>query len=235
MWARIREYLLRNIGLKIASLVLALILYAHVVTDQQRESQIAVPVKLTGLSDTLSVIGSPPARVGFKVRGKWKDLIRLGLTSPFLSIDLASASPGRFQRLISVEDVRERAIPAELTRTLDVTEVVEPRMVDVTIELKQARTVPVAARVVGVPALGFAVDGWALVEPDSARVEGAASAVASVDTLFTLPVDITGERERIQRQVQFDLGTNGLSVDPRRCVVTIRFARTAADSSRRQP
>jgi YbbR domain-containing protein len=222
-------------GLKVASLILALILYAHVVTDQQRESQIAVPVRLTGLSDTLAVTGSPPARVGFKVRGKWKDLIRLGLTSPFLSIDLASASPGRFQRLISVEDVRERAIPAELTKALDVTEVVEPRMVDVIIELKEARTVPVAARMVGAPAAGFAVEARPLVDPDSARVEGPASAVANFDTLFTLPVDITGEREKIQRQVQFDLGSNALAVAPRRCVVTIRFARTAADSSLRQP
>lgn len=235
MWTRIRDYLLRNMGLKVASLVLALILYAHVVTDQQRESQIAVPVRLTGLSDTLAITGSPPARVGFKVRGKWKDLIRLGLTSPFLSIDLASASPGRFQRLISVEDVRERAIPAELSKALDVTEVVEPRMVDVTIELLAARDLPVAARVVGTPALGFAVDGPAQVDPDSARVEGPASAVANLDTLFTLPVDITGEREKIQRQVPFDLASSGLAVDPRRCVVTIRLARSAADSSRRQP
>ncbi len=235
MWRRIRDYLLRNIGLKIASLFLALLFYAHVVTDQQRESQIAVQVTLTGLSDTLAVIGHPPARVGFKVRGKWKDLIRLGLTTRFLTVDLANASPGRFQRTISVEDVRERAIPAELTRSLDVTEVVEPRVVDLTIEPKRSRTVPVAARVVGSPAPDVEIDGRATVEPDTARVEGAASVVQALDTLYTLPVDITGEREKIQRQVPLDLGPNALAADPRRCLVTIRFTRAEADSSRQHP
>ncbi len=235
MWARIRDYLLRNFGLKVASLLLALLFYAHVVTDQQRESQLAVPVTLTGLSDTLAVVGSPPPRVAFKVRGKWKDLIRLGLTNPFLSIDLANASPGRFQRTISVEDVRERAIPAELTRSLDVTEVVEPRLVDVTIEPKRARTVPLAARVVGSPHFGVVIEGAIRVEPDSARVVGPASVIEALDTLYTLPVDITGEREKIQRQVLLDLGPSTVAAEPRRCLVTIRFTRAAAESTRLHP
>jgi len=235
MWVRIRDYIFRNFGLKVASLLLALLFYAHVVTDQQRESQIAVPVLLTGLSDTLAVVGNPPARVGFKVRGKWKDLIRLGLTTRFLSIDLASASPGRFQRAISVEDVRERAIPAELTRSLDVTEVVEPRMVDLTIEPKRAKTVPIAARVVGKPAPEVEMDGPPKVEPDTVHVAGPESVVQALDTLYTLPVDITGEREKIQRQVPLDLGPNALVADPRRCLVTIRFTRADAESSRQHP
>ena len=109
MWARIRDYLLRNLGLKLASLLLALLFYAHVVTDQQRESRIMVGVSLTGLADTLAIVGTPPSKVAVKVRGKWKDLIRLGLTNTSITIDLAGASPGRFQRSISVEDVQRLA------------------------------------------------------------------------------------------------------------------------------
>jgi len=235
MWARVRDYLLRNLGLKIASLLLALLFYAHVVTDQQRESRISVGVSLTGLADTLAVVGSPPEKVGVKVRGKWRDLIRLELTNTALSIDLAGASPGRFQRAISVEDVRERAIPAELSKSLDVTEVVDPRTIDITIEPKRVRSVPVAARVVGTSPPGYAIEGPAEVEPDSARVAGAASTVAGLDTVHTLPVDITGEREKIQRQVPLDLGPNSLTVEPRRFLVTIRIARAAAESSGQHP
>jgi YbbR domain-containing protein len=235
MWARIRDYLLRNLGLKLASLLLALLFYAHVVTDQQRESRITVGVSLTGLADTLSIVGNPPPKVAVKVRGKWKDLIRLGLTNTSISIDLAGASPGRFQRSISVEDVRERAIPAELSRSLDVTEVMEPRTVNITIEPKRAKAVLVAPRVVGSPTAGYEITGSVEVEPDSARVTGAASTVAGLDTLYTLPVDITGEREKIQRQVPLDLGATGLAVEPRRFLVTIRLARAAAESSGQHP
>jgi len=234
MWARVRDYLLRNLGLKLASLLLALLFYAHVVTDQQRESRITVGVSLSGLADTLAVVGSPPTKVNVKVRGKWKDLIRLELTNTSLSIDLAGASPGRFQRTISVEDVRERAIPAELSKSLDVTEVVDPRTIDITIEPKLARTMPVAPRVVGAAPSGYAI-GSAEVEPDTARVEGPASTVAGLDTVYTLPVDITGEREKIQRQVPLDLGPGNLTAEPRRFLVTIRIARAAAESSGQHP
>ena len=231
MWRRVRDYLIRNLGLKIASLLLALILYAHVVTDQQRESEISVPVSMTGLSDTLAIVGHPPPRVGVKVRGKWKDLIRLGLTSRILRIDLADVGSGRFQRTISVEDVRERAIPAELAKSIDVTEVVEPRTVDLVIEPRSVKVLPVAARVLGVPTAGYEIEGPVRVEPDSVRVEGPSSVLAAMDTLYTLPVDITGEREKIQRQVPIDLGPNILASEPRRCLVTLRFARAAPESS----
>jgi len=231
MWQRVRDYLLRNLGLKIASLLLALLLYAHVVTDQQRESEISVPVALTGLSDTLAIVGQPPSRVGVKVRGKWKDLIRLGLTSRVLRIDLAEAAAGRFQRSISVEDVRERAIPAELAKSIDVTEVIEPRTVDLVIEPRCTKTLPVAARVIGAPIAGYAIEGLVRVEPDTARVEGPLSVLAAMDTLYTLPVDITGEREKIQRQVSIDLGPSILASEPRHFLVTLRFARAVPDSS----
>jgi YbbR domain-containing protein len=235
MWARVRDYLLRNLGLKIASLLLALLFYLHVVTDQQRESRITVGVSLTGLADTLAAVGNPPERVSVKVRGKWKDLIRLELTNISLSIDLTGASPGRFQRAISVEDVRERAIPAELSKSLDVTEVLDPRTIDITIEPKRVRTVLVAPRVVGAIPSGYWMEGPADVEPDSARVAGPASTVAGLGTVYTLPVDITGEREKIQRQVALDLGPNRLTVEPRRFLVTIRIARAAAESSGQHP
>jgi len=91
MWQRIRGILFDNLALKLASLLLALLLYAHVVTDQEREAVVQIPIAAVGLADTLSSVGELPPRVAVKVRGKWKDLIRLDLTRPFLSIDLAGA------------------------------------------------------------------------------------------------------------------------------------------------
>jgi YbbR domain-containing protein len=230
MWARIKDLLLHNLGLKLASLLLALLLYAHVVTDQQRESRLTIPLALTGLPDSLAVSGHVPSRVTVDVRGKWKDLIRLGLIGRQLTVDLAGVSPGRFQKSISADDVRERAIPAELAKAVDVTDVIEPRTVDVLVEAKRRRSVPLLARVVGAPADGYEVVGAPEVEPDSAVVAGPQSVIQNLDTLRTLPVDIAGERERIQRQVQLDTGASPIVVQPRRVLVTLRIARTAPDS-----
>src|SRR6266850_5773366 len=174
MWSRLRRILFENFGLKLASLLLASLIYAHVVTDQERELLMPISVTLVGLPDTLVSTGELPPRIGVKIRGKWKDLIRLGLTRPYLAIDLADVSPGPFRTSITAEDVRSRAIPAELSKLLTVTEVAEPRIVDLAIEPKASKRVMVTVRVVGSPPRGYRVLGPARVTPDSVRVEGSA-------------------------------------------------------------
>ena len=231
MWERVRTLLFENLGLKAASILLALLLYAHVVTDQERESVIQIPIAAVGLADTLTGIGELPPRVAVKIRGKWKDLIRLGLTRPFLSIDLAGAKPGMFRTSITADDISSRAIPPELARQIWVTEVLDPRSVNLAIEAKVTRSLPVRARIVGRPASGYVLGRAPVVEPDSVRVMGPARLVQEIDTLYTVAVDITGERERIQRQVALALPANVANLDTRRCIVTIRLDRAAPDSS----
>src|SRR5512147_1469170 len=92
----LRSLFLDNIGLKLASFFLALLLYAHVVTEQQRESILQVPVSYSGLADTLAVRGAPPDHIAATIRGKWKDLIRLGLSNPLLPVDLTGIGPGPY-------------------------------------------------------------------------------------------------------------------------------------------
>lgn len=230
VWGRVRDLLFENLGLKVASVLLALLLYAHVVTDQEREQVVQIPIAAVGLADSLTSVGELPPRVAVKVRGKWKDLIRLNLTRPFLSIDLASAKPGEFQTSITSEDISRRAIPPELSRMISVTEVLDPRSVDLTIEPKATRSLPVRARIVGTPAVGYVLDSVPAVDPESVRVMGPARLMREIDTLYTVAVDITGERERIQRQVSLALPANVANLETRRCVVTIRLARTDSDS-----
>jgi len=230
MWGRVRAILFENLGLKLASVLLALLLYAHVVTEQERESVVQIPIAAVGLADTLTSVGEFPPRVAVKVRGKWKDLIRLSLTRPFLSIDLATAKPGTFRTTITAEDIGKRAIPPELARLITVTEVLDPRSVDLAIEPRATRSLPVRARIVGTPAPGYVLDRNPYVEPESVLVMGPARLVQGIDTLYTVAVDITGERERIQRQVALALPANVANLETRRCVVTIRLARAEPDS-----
>jgi YbbR domain-containing protein len=230
--ARLREILFGNLGLKLASLVVALLLYAHVVTEQPRESVVQIPVTLTGLPDSLAVTGHPPERVGVKIRGKWKDLIRLGLTSPYLPVDLAHAAPGPYRVSITAEDVAGKALPPELSKLVAVTEVLDPRTVDVVVEPKRSRRVRIAPHLLGAPAEGYSIGSPVTVLPESAWVLGPKSVVAPIESLRTLPIDITGERERIQRQIDVDPGSARLSVEPRRCLVTVRIARS---SSKEEP
>jgi YbbR domain-containing protein len=231
MWPRIREILFGNLGLKLASVFLAVLLYAHVVTDQPREQVIQIPVTITGLPDTLAFLGEPPERIGVKIRGAWKDLIRLGLTSPYLAIDLAAAAPGPFSATVSIEDVTERALPPELSKVVTVTEVLDPRTVSLTIERKASKRVWVRPRVTGTPPHGYRLQAPATAFPESVTVEGPASALRSLDSLDTLPVDIAQERERIQRQVEIDPGPVSLRIEPRHVVINARLIKADADTA----
>jgi hypothetical protein len=60
---------------------------------------------------------------------------------------------------------------------------------------------------------------------------GPARLVQGIDTVYTVAVDITGERERIQRHVALALPANVANLETRRCVVTIRLDRAGPDST----
>ncbi|HEU4723699.1 MAG TPA: YbbR-like domain-containing protein [Candidatus Eisenbacteria bacterium] len=231
----IRSLFFDNIGLKLASFFLALLLYAHVVTEQQRESTLQVAVGLSGLADTLAIRGAAPAHVDVTVRGKWKDLIRLGLSSPLLTLDLAGIGPGPYVEPITAEKVAERAFPPELAKLVEVTAIGDPGEVAFAIEPRAEKWVAVRARLAGAVAPGWRLAGAPEVRPESVQVSGPLSAVEAADTLDTLPVDITEEREKIQREVSVDTGTAPLIPEPRRIVVTLRLARVASDSAATAP
>ena len=227
----VRSLFFDNIGLKLASFFLALLLYAHVVTEQQRESILQIPVAFSGLADTLAVRGDPPDHIGVTIRGKWKDLIRLGLSNPLLSVDLNGIGPGPYIEAITPEKMATRAFPPELAKVLEVTAIGDPGEVALTIEPKAEKWVPVRARLAGQTAPGWRLDGPPVVSPESVLVSGPRSAVEAADTLNTLPVDITEERARIQREVSVDTGTAPLIPEPRRIVVTLHLARAPVDSA----
>jgi hypothetical protein len=227
----LRRLFFENVGLKLASFVLALLLYAHVVTEQPKEQLLRIPVACSGLADTLAILGKPPTEVDATVRGKWKDLIRLRLSNTLLPIDLEGVEPGPYRYEITKEELAGRALPPELAKVLEITEIADPHVVDVLIEPKDEKRVAVVARVVGEPTPGWRWDGAATVEPDSVTVSGPRSAVDSTLALPTLPVDITEERETIQRQVSVDPGNAPLVPEPRRILVTLRLVRAGTDTT----
>ena len=228
----LRSLFFDNIGLKLASFFLALLLYAHVVTEQQREQTLRVPVAFAGLADTLAVRTPPPDHINVTVRGKWKDLIRLGLSNPLLSVDLTGIGAGAYIDPITPDKVVARAFPPELAKMVEVTSVGEPSEVALTIEAKAEKFVAIRVKMAGAAPVGWRLDGPPDADPDSVLVTGPRSAVEAADTLNTLPVDITEERAKIQREVAVDTGSAPLNLEPRRVVVTLHLARADSAAAR---
>jgi hypothetical protein len=90
-----------NLGIKIIALLLAGLLYAHVVTDRPVEQVITLPVQIVGLGDSLALASAPPEMLGVRVRGTGKQMIRLRVLQPPVAIDLAGVGPGNYQRALT--------------------------------------------------------------------------------------------------------------------------------------
>jgi YbbR domain-containing protein len=87
---------------------------------------------------------------------------------------------------------------------------IEPRRVEVTLDAVSRRTVPVVSRVTIKPDTGFAVVGGLALSPSSVLVRGPDAVVARIESVTTVPLEISAVRGPIRRNVPID--TDGLGV-----------------------
>jgi hypothetical protein len=196
----LRGWLFDNLGLKFAALLLAVVVYLNVYTDRLTTMLISFPVEYTELPDSLARFGPAPAVVQAQLRGTWKQLIGMKVREPVLRVSLLGAGPGRFSRQLA---------PADLPLPdpgVSVENLIGPRMIEVDVDPRTTRMLPVAIRVEGVPAAGYRVAGPARLDPVRVRVTGPSRAFDDLDSLVLAPLHVDGRRDTVKA----DLGYEGL-------------------------
>jgi len=188
----LRGILFDNLGLKFVALLLAVLIYLNVYTDRPATMVVAFPVQITDLADTLSLSGPVPAAVQAELRGTGKDLIRLRLREPMLKVSLADMGPGVFERTIGPMD-----LPLGGAQGPAVERLIGPLTLQLAIERRVRFLLPVATRVEGAAAEGFAWTGEALLDPDHVVVSGPGSAVAQLDSVVLAAASIDGARDTL--------------------------------------
>ena len=205
----LRELLFENLGVKLVALVLAVVVYLHVYTERPATMLVAFPVQLTDLPESLAVDGPLPGTVQAELRGTGKQLIRLKLTEPRIKISLAGIGTGRFERTVSSDDLP--LIPSD---RLEIQRLIGPRIIDLQIDRKATRELPVAARVTGAPPAGYEWTGAVLVTPDRVTVRGPARRLAELDSITLQPVRIEDRRDTVRARVAPADLPMGCEVDP---------------------
>jgi hypothetical protein len=205
----LRGLLLDNLGLKLVALLLGLMVYLNVYTDRPNTMLITFPIEIQELDDSLSLSGPVPAVVQAELRGTGKQLLKLRLTEPPVKVSLIGVGPGRFQRMISPDD-----LPLSASEGPQVERLVGPRLLEIQIERRARRRLPVAARVDGVPATGFAWSGRVVLYPESMLVVGPRSALAGLDSIRLRSISIAGRRDSAQAQVEPEALPEWSTVDP---------------------
>lgn len=186
----LRSMLFDNMGLKLVALLLAVVVYLNVYTDRPATMLVTFPIQITDLADSLSLSGPAPAAVQAELRGTAKQLIRLRVTEPPVKVSLAGVGAGHFERALGVEDL---PIPEGMQLQLD--RLVSPRTLELEVDRRASREVPVAVTVEGSPSALW--DGTVLLRPARVVVSGPAAAVATLDSVRLLSVSLAGRRDTV--------------------------------------
>jgi YbbR domain-containing protein len=189
----LRGILFENMGLKLVALLLALVVYLHVYTDRPATQVMNIPVETTQLADSLAIVTQNPMAVAVELKGTGKQLIRLRLSEPRLTVSLEGVGPGHFQRTFTVED-----LPSVTQVGLQVSRFAGPQMLELTIDRYDERDVPVAARIEGTLPPGASWSGDWTVDPPRVRVRGPKAVLAKLDSVRLAPVKLDAAHDTLK-------------------------------------
>lgn len=178
----LRKFLTENVGLKLLSLAVAVLLWAAVGNDPVTEAVFRVPIEFINVPASLEVLTEQPS-------------VQLWARGP--SHAVRRASPGDFAVRVNVAPI---AGPGARSFSLDPASVVAPSPlqvvevipseVGVTLEQTVYKEVPIEPHFSGEPAPGYGVKEFR-VNPSQARIVGPGSLVSPIAAASTDPVDLT--------------------------------------------
>ncbi len=204
MKTRFHKLITKNLWLKIASLVLAIILWLFVVSKGRSVIVMDVPIGFKDIPAHFEVVDSPK-KVSVSIEGQERLLKKLRQEDVSAVIDLSDVKKGRIFIPVTPENI-------SLPRSLTVNEI-SPQTIQLHIEEEITKHVQVRPIVIGSPLQGFSIKEIE-VTPRTIEVKGPESAIEKVYFIRTEPIDITGITSTLQYKAYLNLnGKNNIMVD----------------------
>jgi hypothetical protein len=181
-----------RLGLKLASVVLAALIWLIVSGEQIVERGFRVPLEFSNLPAGLELATDAPSLVDVRVRGSSGALGRLTAGELVAILDLRQAKAGPRLFHLSSSDVRA---PFGVDVVL-----VTPSSLSITFEPSASKQVKVAPLVEGEPAAGFEVR-QVTSDPPMVIVSGPTTAVRATNEAITEPVSVAGAASTVTEVV----------------------------------
>ncbi len=193
----IKKFFLKNIGMKIAAVLLSIILWFSVTSRGQSELSLEVPIEMRNIPQTLEIVRQGAKSVSIGIKGQERLLKNIRIADVRAFIDLGSAKKGKGTYYIDQTNV---SVPSTMTITN-----INPSSVTIVLAETMSKTVPVQPVISGTPKAGFFVSSVEA-EPKDVIIEGIRSEIANVKFLKTEPIDITDTSETLVQDVRLDTG-----------------------------
>jgi YbbR domain-containing protein len=202
----------RDWQLKVLAILLAVGLWLFVGTAQRREIALAVPVEYVGLEGPFALDRPRQDMVEVQVQASRWAVERVSPTSVRVRVDVAGLREG--DNLVHLQPESVEAPPGvRVTR-------VAPAWATVRVTRATTKTVPVVARVLGLPAPAHVLRR-VVVQPPTVEIKGPRTTIEARTAVDTLPVDVSGRREALTRTVGLALPESIYPVDRRTVEVTV--------------
>lgn len=192
-----QKFFIENWGLKLVSLVLALMLWVYVTSKGKAELTLTtVPIEFRNIPQGLAIVGEVAGTLEVRVQGQERDLRDITSGKKVTGIlDLSRAIAGENLIRISPDDISR---PARVAVTR-----ISPFEVWVNLERLTRKSVRLKPRLRGAPADGYALSGVS-VKPQRITVEGPVDVLQELGSIETMPIDIKGSRANITVQPKID-------------------------------
>ncbi len=182
--------------LRIASLVLAVVLWVIIAGRDTAERGLTVPVELRNVPPNLEITGDFINSVDVRLRAPPGLIESLDAGQVLATIDLDGRQEGEHIIQLTPDQIR---IPFGF-RVVKIT----PSLLTLNLERTLSKTVPVRPRILGRPASGYEVADVKS-EPAEIRVLGPKSRVQQIESTFTEPVSVHGADVTVEEYVNVGL------------------------------
>jgi hypothetical protein len=193
-----------NLGTKLVSIFVAMILWGVVLGSRNVEVTKEVPVEFVTSADV--VPGNElPDRISFRLSGP-KAFLRtiLDRREDPIRINLNGVKPSVLSYRVFSDSIR---VPIGV-KVLSVS----PAEIPIKLEYLRRKDVPVRIELRGVPPEGFRV-GKVEVRPEIVRVKGPESRVDAVTEVVTKPIEVSDLKKTFDKEVALDLARAGVQLD----------------------
>jgi len=169
-----------NLGLKVLSLLTAILFWFHVITERTYETSTIVPIQYINLGTNLLITKLPPTSVKVKIRGKGKELLRFRGSAKIL-LDLSDHELG-WKRVDLTKDEIELPSESKLTVVSGPT----PKNFVMRVEEKVKKSVKV------MPNLTSSACNFQVI-PEVIGISGAASIINPITKISTAEISLPTE------------------------------------------
>jgi len=181
----------RYLGLKVAALALAILLW-FIVSGQEVERSLSVPVLYLPPPAGLQITGRPLQEVNVHIRGSYSQISELDRNDVSVVVDLAEGKEGA-----AVVPVTPNMVSAPLG--VEATQV-DPGNLTVILEKAGQKLLSVEPTVAGQPAPGFAI-GSRLADPPTVFVFGPQTHLEALTSVTTDAVSVEGATRDVTQVV----------------------------------